>query len=118
MDHLEGESVAVVANGVDLGQFTVAAGSVTIPSAASDVHIGLRIPTVEIETLDLDAPGTDIRDRYKRVGSVTLLFDKSSRGFSIGQDRDSLTPYEASVFDDSGDTVTGQVEVTLESTFE
>lgn len=41
IDHLEGRSVAVKADGVYMGMFTVTAGAITLPRAAKAVEIGL-----------------------------------------------------------------------------
>ncbi len=119
LDHLEGERVAIVADGAVVSDgvtgtaYTVAAGAVTIPSAASNVHIGLPIGDVDIESLDLDASGTNIRDKQKRLGSVTLLLDKSSRSFSAGPDEDNLTPNVVGLVDQAGEEFTGQVELSI-----
>ena len=51
LDHLEGETVDVVADGVVMPQQTVTAGAITIPRAANAVEIGLHYES-EIETLE------------------------------------------------------------------
>lgn len=125
LDHLEGERVAIVADGAVIADgnaastrypttYTVTGGSVTIPSAASNVHIGLAIERAQVETLDLDAAGTMIRDKAKRLGSVTVLLDRSSRQWFAGPDEDHMTPYELGAMDPVGDEFTGQVEQALE----
>lgn len=116
LDHLEGEDVVAVGDGAALmdgtalATFTVTGGSVTLPAEFSNVHIGLAI-TADFETLDLDAHGSAIRDKKKRVGSITVLVDKSSRSFFAGPDSTSLIRYELSVFDPIIDEHTGQIEM-------
>lgn len=57
LDHLEGETVGVIGDGVYQGTKVVSSGSVTIDTAATSVQIGL-LPTVEIVTLTPEAsPG-------------------------------------------------------------
>ena len=52
--HLEGETVVALANGYVVKDLTVTNGVVTLPTAASRVHVGFPF-TAEIETLRLDA---------------------------------------------------------------
>jgi hypothetical protein len=121
LTHLVGERIAVVAdgevisNGYDDVEITVSgAGGFTLATAASRVHAGLPIARAQIETLDLDAHGTMIRDKQKRTGSVTLLLHRSSRSWEAGPDEDHMTPYELGVTDTASDEFTGQVEQALE----
>ncbi len=126
LGHLEGERVAVVAdgavvsNGVDDVTHTVTGGAITLAAAASNVHVGLPIANADIETLDLDAPGTAIRDKQKRVGSVTLLLDRSSRAFYAGPDAAGLTQNIVGILEpDQGvDEFTGQAEISIDATWE
>jgi hypothetical protein len=118
LDHLNGEVVAVYADGQALtGPFTVAGGTVTLAEEYSNVHIGLPI-TAEIETLDLDVQGSDIRDKAKRVPAVTLLVEQSSQKFSAGPDDASLRPFTPETWQGTADTNTGQLEITLTSRFD
>jgi hypothetical protein len=118
LSHLNGKTVAIVADGDYVGTQVVSGGAIALSTPASNVHAGLPIAHAEIETLDLDATGTDIRDKAKRVGSVTLLVDRSARGFEIGPNSTDVTPYEDSVFDAVEDETTGQLEITLPNVFE
>lgn len=127
LDHLNGQVVAVLADGVvvydgdpagaDAATYTVAGGLITIPAVASNVHIGLPIRFAEIETLDLDVQGTDVRDKQKRVGAVTVLVEKSARAFAAGPDADHLEAYAQQPWDDPSDLYTGPCEVPLVSEF-
>lgn len=127
LDHLEGEIVAVLADGAvvfdgdplaaDAGLYTVTGGSITIPTAASDVHIGLPIAYGEIDLLDLDVQGSAIRDKEKRTGGLTLLVDRSTRGFWAGPDSAHLKQVRLAPWDNDPGEYTGQVEVNLTATF-
>lgn len=105
LDHLNGQVVAMVADGKVIfdgdpsapqaSAFTVAAGTIpyVLPTPASAIHVGLAIRFAELETLDLDVEAqTVVRDKAKRVGSVSLLLDQSVRTFRCGPDPDHLTP--------------------------
>jgi hypothetical protein len=112
LDHLEGELVAVVADGVVLFNgdpaastaetFRVTGGALTLPVAASVIHAGLPIRYAEIETLDLDVAGSSVRDKRKRVQSLTLIVEKSVRSFVAGPDRDHLLPPGREVWEPTG----------------
>ena len=73
LDHLEGRTVGVIADGYYAGEFTVTGGEVTIPTAANAVTIGLRyIPTIEPLTPDLG--GGYAQGNSLRVGEVSMRF--------------------------------------------
>ena len=108
LDHLEGRTVAVIAdgralfNGYEANAPVVTGGEITLPEPGdeegigySNVHVGLPyLP--EITTLPLDAGGEEIRDPKKRVNAVSLLVHKSSRdGWEAGPDDDRMRPYRA-----------------------
>jgi hypothetical protein len=117
LDHLEGKTVNVLADGaVPTGTFVVDSGSITLPSAASVVHIGLPI-TAELETLDLDVQGTDIRGRRKIVKALDLLLEASSHGFYTGPDADHLFAESPETWDTAAGLVDGLVATSLTSGF-
>lgn len=118
LGHLEGATVAVMADGAYVGTRVVAGGAISIaPATANNVHVGLPF-TADLETLNLDAHGSAIRDKLKRVGSLTLIVDRSSRSFLAGPDPSNLTRYEVSTLDPFGDEHTGHVEMQLSAVFE
>lgn len=57
LDHYEGETVTILADGGRVSDREVVDGTVTLPSAASDVVIGQRLGR-EFESLPLDMEGT------------------------------------------------------------
>jgi hypothetical protein len=83
LDHLEGQTVAALGDGVYLGTFTVASGAITLAASYSNIHVGLIIEA-DFETLDLDIAGTDIRNKKKLVKRVALLVQASGRDFQVG----------------------------------
>lgn len=73
LDHLEGETVVALADGNVVDNLTVSSGQVSLPYAASKVHVGLPF-SAEIETLP---PPIDVQD----VGSTRGRPIKASRLF-------------------------------------
>jgi hypothetical protein len=72
LDHLEGETVSVFADGVVQAEEVVAAGSVTIDVYASVVTIGLPY-TAKLETLPIRADPQDMA-MNKRINSLYVDF--------------------------------------------
>ena len=84
LDHLEGKTVSILADGsVDTPQ-EVVDGSITLTDLASRIHIGLGY-TCEMETLNIDYPLTDgtAQGRIKRIANVTVRLEDTAGG-SIG----------------------------------
>jgi len=74
LDHLEGEAVDVLADGVVVTGKTVSSGAITLTTAASKVHVGLPKSRTYIETVDFDEgsrEGTG-QGKQKRMHSVAL----------------------------------------------
>lgn len=89
LDHLEGETVAICADGTVLDQQVVTGGSVTLDYAAGVVHIGLPY-TAEIETLDATIFGGDqIRDKAKTIPHVNVIL-QDTVGLKVGPDENNL----------------------------
>ncbi|WP_421707122.1 ubiquitin-activating E1 FCCH domain-containing protein [Algihabitans sp.] len=94
--HLEGEEVVALADGNVVKNLTVWNGSVTLPNAASKVHLGLPY-TCDIQTLPLDlgslsGSGT-VMGRQKRIGELTLRVQEA-RGVFAGPSFDKLDEWK------------------------
>ena len=125
LDHLNGQVVAVLADGDvlydgdpagdDVADFTVASG--TIPAFAASysvIHAGLPIRFAEVETLDLDVQGSSVRDKKKRVGNVNLLLETSARTFRAGPDENRLIQHRMKPWESGANVAfTGQVEIAI-----
>ena len=78
LDHLEGKTVSILADGAVMAQTVVTGGSVTIAEPASKVHIGLPI-TADLVTLplyfDVQAYG---QGRPKNINEVFMRVVGSS----------------------------------------
>lgn len=89
--HLEGETVAVLADGAVLPPVTVSGGKVRLPVAAQTVHVGLPM-TADMQTLPVAAQtdGAFGQGRMKNVNKVVLRVWRSS-GIWVGPSADQLT---------------------------
>jgi len=113
LDHLEGETVAILADGSVETPQTVTAGAITLPRPYSVVHVGLPIEA-DAETLALDVLNAEtLQDKRKLVRSVTLQVE-SSRGITAGIDSTAL---QDANYGDPMELFTGAVEVPLNSTW-
>lgn len=91
LDHLEGETVSILADGNVLAQQSVTGGTITLDYPAGVVHVGLPY-TAEIETLDVTIFGGDpIRDRAKCIPKVAVVVEDTV-GLKIGPDAANLDP--------------------------
>lgn len=89
LDHLEGQTVAFLADGNVKPRQVVTGGEITLDYPAAVVHIGLPIQA-DFETLEVNALGQEsVRDRRKSITKVSLIVTQS-RGAKIGKDADHL----------------------------
>lgn len=93
LDHLEGKTVSVIADGAVLGEYVVEDGGITIPDPAELVHVGLPI-TADIETLPLafEMQGYG-QGRPKNINAAWLRF-YHSRSVFAGPSFSNLTEYK------------------------
>lgn len=84
LGHLEGETVAILADGAVHPQRVVASGSITLQQAASVVHVGLPIPTPTLRTLPvtLETAGFG-QGSIKNVNKAHVRVHSSS-GYHVG----------------------------------
>ena len=101
LDHLEGKTVAILAdghvitNGHDDPAAVVTAGAIpTLARPYSVIHVGLPIAYPEIETLELEVLGGEtLLDKRRLIPSVTVMLE-SSRGIFAGPDEDHLREWK------------------------
>jgi hypothetical protein len=86
--HLEGETVAILADGNNHSQQTVASGEVTLDAPYTVIHAGMPI-TAELETLDLESLDQSILLKKKRVAKVGAQFYQT-RGATLGIEGDKM----------------------------
>lgn len=120
LDHLEGKTVSILADGNVEPRKTVASGAVSLSRPYAIIHVGLPIQA-DLQTLDLEDPSAPtIIDRKKRIHEATLLVE-ASRGINVGQTFETLS--EAPQRDDEllGEAVqafTGPVVVAFDTSWE
>lgn len=91
LDHLNGKDVMISADGAVIGPVTVSGGAVSLPAAASVVHVGLpytadiQLLPLALESLEAGGQGTvtGIDYAYLRVNSTGV--------FKVGPEFDMLT---------------------------
>lgn len=117
LEHLEGEPVYAWTDGTTYqGPFTVSGGEITLTTPATTIaHVGIEI-VADLEALDLDANGTELRGKKKRVQTLALLLEDSRRGFQVGRNENSLLAHRAELWDTST-VVDGREEINITSAF-
>lgn len=118
LEHLEGYTVAILADGNVLPQQTVENGKVLLGNEYKKVHVGLPIDA-EIKTLPIDFTAQDgtYLSRKKRIATVTLLL-KDSRGGLFGMKENELNEFKWRSNEAYGEPIslqTGKFKVTIKS---
>lgn len=89
INHLEGQTVSILADGNVKPRGVVTGGTVSIDFPASVVHIGLPIQS-DFETLEVNVPGAEsIRSKNKSINEISLIVE-NTRGAMFGRDVDNL----------------------------
>lgn len=92
LDHLEGEEIAILADGNVHPSQTVINGSITLKYEAEKIHAGLPI-TAELETLDIHFSNYPAFGQKRNIHSVTL-FIKDTRGLWVGPNAENLVEHK------------------------
>ncbi len=116
LEHLEGESVTILANGATHPNKTVSSGAITLDVASSVVHIGLSYSST-LQTMRIEAGAADgtAQGKTKRITNIVLRLDQTGSGLLYGPTdtdadmdelhlRDSLDPMDAGIPLFDGDT--------------
>jgi len=121
LSHLEGLTVAILANGEVLDQQVVSGGEISLTMNYSKVTVGLPFES-DLETLNVEFPSQNgtIQGKKVKIGAVTFRF-VDTRGGWIGPDEDNL--YEAILAEWTGlgdppPIYTGDVRVALGAGYE
>lgn len=90
LNHLEGETVQILADGSAHADKTVSGGSITLDRSASKVHVGYSYTSL-VETLRMEAGADDgvSQGKIKRIHGVTVRF-LDSVGAEVGPDVNNL----------------------------
>jgi hypothetical protein len=103
LDHLEGQTVKVFADGLVQADKTVSAGAISITSA-SKVQVGLGYDA-KLQTMRLEAGAADgtAQGRRKRIRQIILRVDEASENVEYGANFTTMDTWSAS----TGSTVSG-----------
>jgi hypothetical protein len=115
LDHLEGETVAILADGSVSAQQVVYLGAITLPAAARVVHVGLPY-TSEIKTLDLDLAQARAPANAKRRVTEIVVKVERSRGLWAGPDADNVIEAKQRDIEPYGDPIelyTGDIKLAI-----
>ena len=84
LDHLEGEIVRAISNGVDLGSYTVSSGTINLTRTVSNVYVGLMYDN-KLRSLKFEGGSRAgvAQGRLTRAHEVTVRFNRT-RGGSLG----------------------------------
>jgi hypothetical protein len=104
LDHLEGETVTILADGSVSASQIVSAGTITLPAAASVVHVGLAY-TSEIKTLDFDLAQARAPANAKRRVTEVVVKVERSRGLWVGPDADHVVEVKQRDVEPYGDPI-------------
>jgi hypothetical protein len=115
--HLEGRQLVALADGNVVKKLIVTNGAVTLPNAASVVHVGLPYEAM-LKTLDIDIGMVQglgsTQGRLKTVGNITLRIEET-RGIWAGPAEDKLTELKQRQYENWNEAIrlaTGDVELT------
>jgi len=121
LDHLEGETVQIIADGGAHPDRVVSGGSVTLDDTYTKVHIGLY-SVAQIDTLNAEprVQGGSSQGRLRRIPNVSLRFDRTL-GCEVASSPD-LDEWDPIFFRSAGDPMdappplfTGDKRVAVES---
>jgi hypothetical protein len=122
LDHLNGETVRVIANGATHPDEVVASGSITLDRTTTAAKAGLAY-TSTLQTMRLDVGSQDgtAQGKTKRIFDVTLRFYETV-GAKVGPDLSNLEeiPFRSSaaLMDDPVPLFTGDKKIEFRGNFE
>ena len=84
LDHLEGQSVTILADGATHPAKTVSGGAITLDRSSSKVHVGLSYISL-LQTMRVESPGNESTSqaKTKRINEVTLRLHETV-GVEVG----------------------------------
>ena len=90
LDHLEGESVTILADGATHADKTVSSGSITLDRSVTKAHIGLGYDSI-LQTMRTDAGGTEgtAQAKNKRISDIDIRV-LNSVGAKVGPSESNL----------------------------
>lgn len=122
LNHLEGETVTILADGAAHADKTVSNGTITLDRSASKVHVGYGYTSL-LETLRMEAGAEDgvAQGKIKRIHGVTARFFQTV-GAELGPDTSNLDrlPFRDSSMnmDEAVPLFTGDKEISFPSGYD
>ena len=122
LNHLEGETVTILADGAAHADKTVTDGTITLDRSASKVHVGYGYTSL-LETLRMEAGAEDgiAQGKIKRIHGVTARFFQTV-GAELGPDTSNLDrlPFRDSsmAMDEAVPLFTGDKEISFPSGYD
>ena len=122
LDHLEGQTVSVLADGATHPDKTVSSGSITLDRSSEKVKVGLAYTSL-LQTMRLDVGSQDgtAQGRTKRIFDVTIRMYESV-GVEVGPDLNNMEriPFRSSAnpMDQGIAVFTGDKEVEFRGNYE
>lgn len=92
LDHLEGETVAILGDGNVFPNQVVLNGTITLSQPCSKITVGLPY-TAQLQTLYLDTGEPTIQGKRKNIIAMSMRVDQT-RGLEAGPTFDDLTAYK------------------------
>ena len=122
LDHLEGESVEVLADGNSVGPKTVSSGTIYLDSPAAIVHAGLGYTSLlQPMRLELSVYGQTMQGKSKRIVEATVRFIDTVGGeICAGDDDDyeEINPLTGVVAGAAPDLFNGDKDILLAGGFD
>lgn len=122
LNHLEGETVQILADGSSHPDKTVSGGSVTLDRSSEKVHIGYHYDST-VETLRIEAGADDgiSQGKIKRIHGVTVRFLETV-GADVGPDTNNLDTIQfrdsSMAMDEAVPLFTGDKEIAFPSGYD
>jgi len=122
LGHLEGQTVAILADGATHPRKTVTSGSITLERSATKVKVGLPYTSL-LQTMRLDAGSQDgtSQGKTKRIFDITLRIYESI-GIEVGPDLNNMEriPFRSSatLMDQAIPVFTGDKEIEFRGNYE
>ena len=90
LDHLEGETVQILADGSSHANKTVTGGGITLDRSAQKVHVGLNYDSI-LQTLRIEAGAAQgvAQGKIKRINEITVRLHRTL-GVEVGGDLDNM----------------------------
>ena len=90
LNHLEGQSVTILANGSTHANKTVSSGSITLDRSTTKAHVGLSYDSI-LQTMRVEAGGTEgtSQGKTKRIRDITVRI-LNSVGAKVGPEETNL----------------------------